>query len=81
MSRNTFVAVAAVVLAGGIVIARSRRSGRSSSEVGDKDLRHLQKRKPTGGRRTRRADPYADGHATPAGGDTRPKGAPAYFKA
>lgn len=84
MSRNIIVAVAATVLAGGIILALSRRSGgpsKGSSNTDDANLRDLQKRKPAGGRRTRRNDPYADGHATPAGGTGRPGNAPAYYKA
>ncbi|AXE39957.1 hypothetical protein [Acidipropionibacterium virtanenii] len=81
MSRNTIVAVAAALLAGGLIIALKRRPEKRRSDADLGDLRDLQKRKPSGGRRTRRNDPYADGHATPAGGDARPKTAPDYFKA
>lgn len=81
MSRNTIIAIAAAAIAGGIVFAVARRSRGGAEETEPEDLRDLQTTRPRGGRKVQRADPYRDGHATPAGGDSRPTTAPSYFKA
>lgn len=81
MSRNTIIAIAAAVVAGGIVLSVSRRSRRTNGQSGPDPLKGLKKSRPHGGRKVKRADPHRDGHATPAGGEGRPKGSPAFFKA
>lgn len=81
MNRNTIVTLSVVAVAAAaalIVGLRAPRRARveESTETRLADLAHAA---PSGGRRTTRRDPHADGHATPAGGLGRVDGAPAYF--
>ena len=74
------VTVAAVAVAGIALVAV--RKGPKDKKTGSHDpslFETLATRKPAGGRRARRRDPRADGHATPMGGTGRGATAPAFY--
>ncbi|BCQ01714.1 hypothetical protein TPCV2_08830 [Cutibacterium avidum] len=74
------IAVAAVAVVGIALVAV--RKGPKDTKTGSHDpslFENLSKRKPAGGRKARRRDPRADGHATPMGGTGRVSTAPAFY--
>lgn len=77
------LAVAAAGLLVGIrVLRRCRRKSAARRRRRARDPRHLDdlaSRKPKGGRVARRRDPHADGHATPAAGESRISSAPEFY--
>ena len=84
MSRNTTiiasVAVAAVTIVAATVLAKARSGADPRIDATTTaSLKTLRRTRPSGGRHTRRRDPLADGHATPAAGLNSVRQAPKYF--
>ncbi|MDO4412655.1 hypothetical protein [Cutibacterium sp.] len=82
VDKGTVIAVAAVAVAVVGIVLMAVHRGPKDKKTASHDpavFDDLAKRKPAGGRRVRRRDPRADGHATPMGGTGRVSSAPAFY--